>query len=220
MIGRLTDTDQAVVARHAVIDNTCVLECRLGKIRRDMAGRAILGRRQVGYELADTDDVVVARGTIADDTGVIKYATGECTGCVTGSAIFDCRHMVARLAKRAGPVVAGIAADRCHQVTGVVDKCPDKAIDIMTRAAVCSSCRMIEGLAGCRGSVVAGGAGLRHRVEKRVIENTARVECADAMARQAVHIRLGMVLCFPGRVDAIVAGDAITRNGAVVDVRG
>lgn len=219
MIGRLTDTDLTVVAQYAVIDDAGVIENRRGELRRVMADGTVLGRRQVGCELAYAYNVIVARGTITDDAGVIIYTTGECSSGVTGSAIIACRHMVARLAERIGPVVAGIAADRGYQVTSVVDKCPDKAIDVMARTTVRGGGRMIEGLAGCRGSVVAGGAGLRHRVEKRVIENTARVECADAMARQAVHIRLGMVLCFPGRVDAIVAGDAITRNVAVVDVR-
>ena len=88
----------------------------------------------------------------------------------------------------------------------------------MARAAVRGGHRMIDGLAGCRGAVVAGGAGLRHRVEERVIENTTHVESRDAMACHAVHVRRGMGLCHPDRVDAIVAGGATARNGTVVDI--
>ncbi len=220
MIGRLTDTDLAVVAQQAVIDNAGVLENRRGELRRAMADGTVLGRWQVGNELADADDVVVARGTITDDAGVIVYATGERAVCVAGKAIIGCWHMVGRLAERVGPVVAGIAVDRGHKVTGVVDEGPDKVIDIMTRATVRGGHRMVESHSGCRGSVVAGGAGLRHRVEERVIENAARVECPDTMACHAVHARFWVVLCLPGRVNAVVTGGATACDGAVVDVRG
>ena len=169
--------------------------------------------------LADADDIVVARGTVTDDAGVIKYATGEGAECVAGSAIIGCRHMVVQLAERVVPVVAGIAADRGHHVTGVVDECPDKAISVMARATVRGGHRMIGSHSDCRGSVVAGGAGLRHRVEERMIENAVQGECRDAMASHTVYARLGVVLCFPGRVNAVMTGDAIARNGTVVDVR-
>lgn len=219
MIGRLTDTDLTVVAQYAVIDDAGVIENRRGELRRVMADGTVLGRRQVGCELAYAYNVIVARGTITDDAGVIIYTTGECSSGVTGSAIIACRHMVARLAERIGPVVAGIAADRGYQVTSVVDKCPDKAIDVMARTTVRGGGRMIEGLAGCRGSVMAGGAGLRHGVEDRVIENAAGVECPDAMAHHAVHACRGVVLCLPDCVNAVMTGGAITRNGTVVDIR-
>jgi len=219
VIDRLTDTDLTIVAQHAVIDDAGVIENRRGELRRVMADGTVLGRRQVGCELAYAYNVIVARGTITDDAGVIIYTTGECSSGVTGSAIIACRHMVARLTERVGPVVAGIAADRGHQVTGVVDECPDKAIDVMARTTVRDGDRMIEGHTGCRGSIVTGGAGLRHGVEHRVIENAAGVECPDAMAHHAVHARRGVVLCLPDCVNAVMTGGAVTRNGTVVDIR-
>ena len=170
MIGGLTDTDLAVVAQHAVIDNAGVLENRRGERRRVMADGTILGRRQVANEHTYTDDVVVAHGTTTDDAGVIIYAAGESTWGVTGSAIFGCWHMVARLAERVCSVVAGIAANHSHNIRRVVHECADEASGVMARAAVGGGHRMIEGHTNCHGSVVAGGTGLRHRVEDRVIE--------------------------------------------------
>ena len=111
MIGRLADTDHAVMARRAVAGDAGVLEYRLGKVRRVVAERAVLCRRYVGYQFAGADDVVVARGTIIDDAGVIEDATGERGGGVAERTIFNRWHMVVRLAERTGPVMAGIAAD-------------------------------------------------------------------------------------------------------------
>ena len=79
---------------------------------------------------------------------------------------------------------------------------------------------MVEAHTDCRGSVVAGDAGLRHRIEGRVIENATHVECPDTVTSHAVHARLRVGLCFPGRVNAIVTGVATTCDGAVIDVRG
>ena len=219
MTGGFTDADNAIVARYAIVDDTGMLEGRQGKIRRDVTGRAIQDRRQVGDELADADDVVVARGTITDDAGVIEDATGECAGCVADIAIFNCWHMVACLAECISPIVAGIAANRGHHVSRVVDKCADKAHRVMARTAVRGGDWMTDRLAGCRSAVVAGGAGLCDRIEKRVIENTAHVECADVMTRHAVHAGHGMVLCLPGRVNTVVTAGTVARDVTVVDIR-
>ena len=74
----------------------------------------------------------------------------------------------------------------------MVDEGADKARRVMACAAVLRGRRMIRRLAGCSGSIVAGGAGLRHGVEDRVIETTAQVEGSDVMAAHAIHGREGM----------------------------
>ena len=219
MIDRLSDTDLAVVAQCAVIDNARVLEYSRGELGRVVAEGTVLSRRQVGNEFSDADDVVVAHSTITDDAGVIVDAAGECAGCVADNAIFNCRHMVNRLAERIDPVVAGIAAYGGHHVSRVVNKCADKTHRVMARAAVRGGHRMIDRHAGCRRSIVAGGTGLCDRIEDRVVESTAHVECPYAMADHAIHARLGMVLSLPGRVNAVVTGETVIRYVAVVDIR-
>lgn len=169
--------------------------------------------------LADADDVVVARCTITDDACVIEDTAGECAGCVADITIFNCWHMAVCLAGCIGSVMAGIATDRSHQLTAVVDERAKKAHGVMARAAVLSGHRMIDHHAGCRDSVVAGGAGLGHRIEDRVVESTARIERPDAMARHAIHVRQGMTLCLPNRVSPVVTGDTTIRYVAVVDIR-
>ena len=136
MIGRLTDTDLAVMALSAVLENTGMLEERRGELSRVVADGTVLRRRQVGNEFPNADDVVVAYGAITIDTEVIEDTTGECAGCVASSAIFRGRHMVFRHAERIGPVVAGIAAYCGHHVGRVVDKCTDKALRVMANATV------------------------------------------------------------------------------------
>ena len=39
------------------------------------------------------------------------------------------------------------------------------------------------------------------------------------MAHRAVHARFRVVRCMPDRINAVVTGSAIPRNGAVVDIR-
>jgi len=169
--------------------------------------------------LAGADDVVVARGTITDDACVIEDATGECTGGVADIAIFNCWHMTVWLAGCIGSVVTGIATDRSHQLTAVVDERANKAHRVMARAAVRRSHRMISRHAGCDCSVVARGTGLCDGIEDRVVESTAHVERCDAMARHAIHLRQGMTLCLPECVNTVVTGDTTIRYVAVVDIR-
>lgn len=173
----------------------------------------------MGNEFPDADDIVVACGTIADNAGVIEDAAGECAGRVARGAIFCRRHMVDGLAQRIGPVVAGIAAHRGHYVSRVVDKCSDKILRIMARAAVCGGYRMIYRHAGCGGSIVARGAGLSYRIEDRVVKRTAHVKRPDAMAGHAIHVCHGMILGLADRVNAIMTGNTVNRYVAVVDMR-
>jgi hypothetical protein len=161
----------------------------------------------------------MARCAITNDTGVIEGATGECAGCVADIAIFNCRHMVACLAGCIGSVVAGITTDRGHQFTAVVNEGVSKAHRVMAYTAVLSGGCVIGRHADCRGSVMAGGTGLGHRIENRVVETTVHLECLDAMADRAIHVRQGMILCLPSRVSAIVTGDTAIRYIAVVDIR-
>lgn len=219
MIGRLADADLAVVAQCAVINDTGVLEEHRGEHSRIMADGTVLGRRQMGSMFTDANDTVVARGTITNDAGVIEDTAGECAGRMAHSAIFGCRHMVVCLAGCIGSVVAGIATDRSHHLTAVVDERVKKAHRAMARAAVLGGHRMIDRCAGCRGSIVAGGAGLGHGIEDRVVESTARVERTDAMARHAVHACLRMVRRLSDRVNAVVATDTVVCYVAVVDIR-
>lgn len=116
MIVRFAETDIAVMALCAVIDNAGVLKIRRGELSRVMADVTVLGRRQVVHEFPDTDDVVMARGTITTDAGVIEGTRGECAGRMTCGAIFSCRHMVNRLAARVDPIVAGVAEYRGHHI--------------------------------------------------------------------------------------------------------
>lgn len=206
MIGRLADTDLAVMARRAVIGNAAVFEQCRGELGRVMADRAVLGGRQVVDEFADADDVIVARSAIANHAGVIVDAAGERAGCVARGAIFGCRHMVIRLAQRVGPVVAGIATHRGYLVSRVVDKGTDKAFRVMTGAAVRGGHRVIDRHAGRGGSIVAGGARLGQRIEDRVVESAAHVKGPDAMANPAIGVRHGMSLGLPDRVNAVVTG--------------
>jgi hypothetical protein len=89
----------------------------------------------------------------------------------------------------------------------------------MAHTAVLSGGCVISRHAGCRGSVMAGGAGLGHGIEDRVVESTVHLECLDAMADHAIHVRQGMILCLTGRVSAVVTGDTAIRYVAVVDMR-
>lgn len=207
------------MARFAVIGNAIVLEERRGELSRVMAVGTVLGRRQVGNEFPDADDIVVAHSAIANDADVIVDTAGECAGGVAHGAIFGCRHMVDRLAERIGPVVAGIAAHRGHHLSRVVDKCTDKAHRVMACTTVRGGHRMISRNADCSGSIVASGTGLCDRIEDRVVESTAHVKRPDAMARPAIHVRQGMVLCLPGRINAVVTGDTAIRYVAVVHIR-
>ncbi len=170
-------------------------------------------------EFPDADDVVMAGGTTANDAGVIEGTRGECAGRMTCSAIFGCRHMVNRLAKRVDPIVTGFAEYRGHHIRRVVDKCTDKARRAMAQATVCGGHGMICRHAGCGGSIMAGGAGLRYGIEGRMVENTVQVKCLDAMARHTIHVRLGMIRCLPGSINAVMAGDTAIRNVVVVDKR-
>ena len=219
MIGRLADTDLAVMARCAVIEDAGVLEQRRGECSRVMAEGTVLGRRQVSDEFPDADDVVVARDTVADNAGVIEESAGERTGCVARDAIFGRWHMVRRLAGTIGPVVAGIAAHHGHHVRRVVDKCTDKTHRVMARTTVRSGHRVISHHAGCSGSIVAGGAGLGYGIEHRMVEDTAHVKRLDAMTHHAIHVCHGMTQCLAGRVDAVVTGDTAIRYVAVIDIR-
>ena len=74
----------------------------------------------------------------------------------------------------------------------MVDEGADKARRVMACAAVLRGRRMIRRLAVCRGAIVAGGAGLRHGVEHRVVETTAQVERSDVMTHGAIHGGEGM----------------------------
>jgi hypothetical protein len=219
VIGRFAETDIAVMALCAVIDNAGVLKVRRGELSSVMADVTVLGCRQVVNEFPDADDVVMAGGTTISDAGMIKGTCGECTGCMTYGAIFGCRHMVNGLARRVDPIVTGLAECRGHHIRRVVDKCTDKARGAMAQATVCGGHGMICRHAGCRGSIMAGGAGLRYGIEGRMVENTAQVKCLDAMARHAIHVRLRMIRCLPGSINAVMTGDTAIRNVVVVDKR-
>ena len=101
----------------------------------------------------------------------------------------------------------------------MVDERANKALRVMAHATVLSGHRMIDRHTGCRGSVVAGSAGLGQGIEDRVVESTVHVERLDAMARHAIHVRQRMILCLPDRVNTVVTGDTVDCYVAVIDIR-
>ena len=60
MIYRLAETDQAIMAGCAIIENTGMLEQRRRELSRVMTDHAVLVRRQMVNEFTDADDIVVA----------------------------------------------------------------------------------------------------------------------------------------------------------------
>ena len=129
MVVALACCGAAVVTGRAVARDARMVEVRTGKRGRRVAGRTVLGDRNMGWvDLrggAGGIGTVVAGRAVAGDTGVVEHGRGEgATRYVADSTVLAGHHVIGYgvLAGCGGAVVARIATPSDDIRTAVVDK--------------------------------------------------------------------------------------------------
>ena len=116
----------------------------ISKGRSNMAGRAILGGRNVSRVgpgiFAGCRNAVVAGGAVIYNAGMIKHRGGKSTGYVTDTAIFVCYYMgridFGSLAGRCNPVMTAVTPFTYNFGTGMIHKSAGEISGVMARPAI------------------------------------------------------------------------------------
>ena len=133
-----------VVAGFAVIGNALVIKFSPGECRCGMAGRAILGSRnmsRVGFRiLASRRNTVVTGGAVINNTGMTEYCWLKSARHVTDTAILDGRYVrrvdFCIFAGCIDTIMAGVALTTDDVRIGMIDKGIGKISRVVAQRAI------------------------------------------------------------------------------------
>lgn len=162
MIGRFTDGNISVVTVRTAIDDSRVIERRVGKVGGVVAHGTILSRGQMRGYFTHGNDSVVARRAVVNHAGMIIGAAGEGTRCMAVTAIragWKVHMMIGRLNRTSisAPIMTGITPVTHYVGTGMINELRGKGIRMVAVAAIALGVGMIGHslLASGDGAVVA-----------------------------------------------------------------
>ena len=148
----------SIVACGTVINDALVIKPGIGKGRRNMAHRAILGGRnvcRVGPGIfAGRRNTIVARGTIINDACMIKHCGGKRTGYVTDTAILVGYNVACILTNRTTrtTVMTGITPFTHYFRTTMINKSTSEISGVMAHPAILACASMQCCIRCCSGS--------------------------------------------------------------------
>ena len=208
LVARQADQVDRVVARVVAGNRMGITGGRPS--RRGMAKITILGSHEMAQRIAWCKATVVAGQAVIGDALVVHRATGKSRRGVTEMAIERGRQVRIRFSRRRGAMTGSAAVHNA----GMVEQCADKADRIMACATILYCCDVSVGLADGKTGVMAGCTVFDNAAVIEAGRQEARGLVADMtiLVRGYVAWRRG----FPRCGDAVVAGDAIVDDAAMV----